>query len=200
VGRKAGGPTFTERARRAQIVAAAIDTIADLGFARASYAQIAKRAGLSSTGLISYHFASKDELIDEVVAEVVAAGQAYMLPRIEAAEDKLRAYIESNLEFMATHRAHIVAVVAVFTALPRAEDGQPSAYSERHRRGLEQLAELLRAGQRAGELRRFDALTMAMAIRAAIDAVGFRLATERDLDVRPIARELATLFDRATRA
>jgi hypothetical protein len=123
-----------------------------------------------------------------------------MLPRIDAAEDKLRAYIESNLEFMATHRAHIVAVVAVFTALPRAEDGQPSAYSERHRRGLEQLAELLRAGQRAGELRRFDALTMAMAIRAAIDAVGFRLATERDLDVRPIARELATLFDRATRA
>jgi AcrR family transcriptional regulator len=194
------GRTFTEQARRAQIVQAAIETIAELGFARASYAQIAKRASLSSTGLISYHFDSKDELIDEVVAEVVAAGQAYMLPRIEAADDKLRAYIESNLEFMATHRPHLVAVVQVLNALPRAGDGQPSAYGERHARGLEQLAALLRAGQRAGELRRFDPLTMAMAIRAAIDAVGTRGGGGADPTLRATARELATLFERATRA
>src|ERR1700745_2614219 len=67
-------------------------------------------AGLSSTGLISYHFASKAELLDQVIAEVVAAGQGFMLPRIEAAapgRGRLRAYITSNLEFMAAHPAHM---------------------------------------------------------------------------------------------
>ena len=37
----------------------AITTIAELGYASASFARIAKRAGLSSTGLISYHFANR---------------------------------------------------------------------------------------------------------------------------------------------
>ena len=50
---------FTEHARRAQIVGAAVETIADLGYGQASFAQIARRAGPSSTGLISYHFAHK---------------------------------------------------------------------------------------------------------------------------------------------
>jgi AcrR family transcriptional regulator len=57
--------TITERARRAQIVTAAIGTIAELDYAGASFKQIAARAGLSSTGLISYHFAGKQELVDE---------------------------------------------------------------------------------------------------------------------------------------
>ncbi|MGA9830159.1 MAG: TetR family transcriptional regulator, partial [Trebonia sp.] len=39
--------TFIETARRAQIMAAAIDTIAELGFGQASLARIAERAGTS---------------------------------------------------------------------------------------------------------------------------------------------------------
>src|ERR1700746_1255755 len=91
--------TFTETARRAQIVAAAIDTIAELGYGQASLARIAETAGTSKGGII-YHFGAKDELIRELVAELVARGVAYMEPHIEAAPGgagKLRAYIESNL-------------------------------------------------------------------------------------------------------
>ena len=36
---------------------AAIETIAQAGYRDATFARIAERAGLSSTGLISYHFA-----------------------------------------------------------------------------------------------------------------------------------------------
>ena len=78
-------PTFTEQARRAQIVSAAITTIAEVGYRNASFAQIAKRAGLSSTGLISYHFASKDELIGEVVVTVLVDLGAFMTDRMQAA-------------------------------------------------------------------------------------------------------------------
>src|SRR5579863_10448668 len=100
-GQKAGR-TFTETARRAQIVAAAIDTIAELGYGQASLARIAETAG-TSKGVIIYHFGGKDELLRELVAGVVAGGVAYMEPRVEAeptGAGKLRAYIESNLAFM----------------------------------------------------------------------------------------------------
>src|SRR5579872_5747351 len=74
--------TFTETARRAQIVEAAIATIAEVGYAHTSFALIAKRAGLSSTGLISYHFASKDDLIAQVVATIFGAIERFMSERM----------------------------------------------------------------------------------------------------------------------
>jgi len=193
--------TFTETARRTQIVAAAIETIAEVGYGQASFAQIARRAGLSSTGLISYHFASKDDLIEQVVDEVVTTGQAFMGPRIEAAQgarSKLRAYLESNLEFMASHRAHIVAVAEILSALPRGRGGQPVPYADWHERGIAQLQDLLREGQREREFVSFSTRVMAVTIRAAIDAVGYQLAADPNLDLKAHARELAALFDRAT--
>jgi TetR/AcrR family transcriptional regulator, fatty acid metabolism regulator protein len=193
--------SFTETARRAQIVASAIETIAEVGYGQASFAQIAKRAGLSSTGLISYHFASKDELIEQIVEEVVTAGQAFMTPRIEAApgaRDKLRAYVESNLEFMTSHRAYILAVAEIFNALPRERAGQPASYADWHERGIAQLQELLREGQRAGEFVRFSTRVMAVTIRAAIDSAAYQLAGDPSLDLKSIAKELTALFDRAT--
>ncbi|MEY9841492.1 TetR/AcrR family transcriptional regulator [Streptacidiphilus sp. EB103A] len=57
-------------ARRAQIVAATIEVIAEEGYARATYSRIARQAGLSSTRLISYHFGSRDELMEQVLVEV----------------------------------------------------------------------------------------------------------------------------------
>ena len=194
--------SFTETARRAQIVAAAIDTIAEVGYTQASFARIAKRASLSSTGLISYHFQSKDELIEEVVDEVVTSGQEFMAPRIEAAASaraKLRAYVESNLEFMAAHPAYIIAVAEIFNALPRQRAGQPAAYADWHERGIAQLQDLLREGQRAREFATFSTRVMAVTIRAAIDAAAYQLAGDPSLDLKSIAKELAALFDRATR-
>jgi AcrR family transcriptional regulator len=200
---RGGGRTFIETARREQIVRAAIDTIADLGYANASYAQIAKRAGLSSTGLISYHFRSKDDLIEQVVAEVVAAGQAYQAPRVDAAgtaRGKLRAYIESNIEFMATHPEDIAAVAYVLAALPRERSGQPAPYADLHERGIALLERYMRQGQRSQELRRFDTRVMALAIRAAIDAIAYEIATGPGLDLSVSARELGQLFDHAMRS
>ena len=118
------GRTFTETARRAQILAAAIDTIAELGYGQASLARIAETAG-TSKGVIIYHFGSKDELMRGLVAEVVARGVAYMEPRIDAESTgggKLRAYIESNLAFMRENRNHMVAIVEIVLNA-RAADG-----------------------------------------------------------------------------
>ena len=76
-------PSFIETARRAQIIECAIDAIAELGFAQASLAQIAKRAGVS-TGVILYYFAGKDELIRAVGAHVFATGADLISPPVNA--------------------------------------------------------------------------------------------------------------------
>lgn len=68
--------TFTERARRAQIIECAIDTITEVGFARASLTEIGQRAGISKGG-VAYHFAGKAELLEQVVIDVYTrAGEA----------------------------------------------------------------------------------------------------------------------------
>ena len=200
IGQEAGR-TFTETARRAQIMAAAIDTIAELGYAQASLGRIAQNAG-TSKGVVLYHFGSRDELVRAVVAELVARGVAYMQPRIEAAPGgagKLRAYIESNLAFMRENRNHVVAIVEI-ALTARAADGSRLYDFSIQDAGVTALQQLLAHFQRVGEFRAgFDPHVMAMTIRAAIDAVPSQLARDPGLDVGHHARELADLFHIATR-
>ena len=195
------GRTFTETARRAQIVAAAIDTIAELGYGQASLARIAETAG-TSKGVIIYHFGGKDELIRELVADVVARGVAYMEPRIDAeptGSGKLRAYIESNLAFMRENRNHMVAIVEIVLNA-RAADGSRLYDFSVQDEGVAALQQLLAYFQGTGEFRAgFDPHVMAMAIRAAINAVPAQLARGSALDIGHHAHELADLFHIATR-
>jgi len=195
------GRTFTETARRAQIVQAAIDTIADRGYGQASLVRIAETAG-TSKGVIVYHFGGKDELIRELVAEVVARGVAYMEPRIDAeptGAGKLRAYIESNLAFMRENRNHMVAIVEIVLNA-RAADGSRLYDFSVQDEGVAALQQLLAYFQGTGEFRAdFDPHVMAMAIRAAINAVPAQLARNSALDIGHYAHELADLFHRATR-
>ena len=110
--------TFVTNARRAQIVEAAIDTVAEVGYANASLARIAVRLGISK-GVISYHFAGKDDLIAEIVTQVLQHARAYMQPRVEAqttGPEMLRAYIESNLEFIRDNPNQLRAIVEIVRA------------------------------------------------------------------------------------
>ena len=192
--------SFTETARRAQIVNCAIDTIAKLGFAKASVDQIAKQVGVSK-GVITYHFPKKEEIVDAIVEKVVAAGRAYMAPRIIAATSaagRLRAYIESHLEFMDAHRKLLIALIQIAMSARRADGSPaigPAALAER----VAGLEELLRAGQRSGEFRRFNTRVMALTIIQAIDGMPPLLTREPGLDVKLHAKELATVFALATR-
>ena len=195
--------TFIETARRAQIVVAAIDTIAEVGYARASLARIAARLGISR-GLISYHFAGKDDLIKQVVLEILEQGKAYMRPRVLAQASTgsgfLRAYIESNLAFMREHRNHMVAIVEIARG-GLTIDGQQRFYGDADvDEAVKILEQHLARFQSQGELRPdFDPRVMAVAIRAAIDAVPRRLAHDPDLDIDSYATEIATIFHLATR-
>jgi AcrR family transcriptional regulator len=195
------GETFTSGARRAQLVAAAIDTIAEVGYAQASLGRIAERVGVSK-GVISYHFAGKSELVREVVADVAVKGEAFIRGQAMAEATwpgRLRAWIESNLEFMASHRKEMVAFFEIAVG-SRGDKAVGAAVAAVLTAGVTAVRELLASGQAAGEFREdFDPQVTAMAIRAAVDAVPPRLARHPDFDVARYGRELAGLFDAATR-
>jgi AcrR family transcriptional regulator len=196
--------TFTEAARRAQIIEAAIDTIAEVGFGRASLTRIGERVGISK-GLIGYHFAGKDDLIEQVVVEVLEQGKAYMRPRIVEAMSTgsgfLRAYIESNLAYMREQRNYMVAVVEIERSGLTA-DGRERFHG--HADAIDEAVQTLRQHlahyQAVGDLRPdFDPNVMAVAIRAATDAVLHRYARDPDLEIDSYAREIVTIFELATR-
>lgn len=189
--------SVTTTARRAQIVAHAIEVIAELGYQKATYAEIARRAGLSSTGLISYHFANRDELVARVVEEVIGSISSYMYERMQSvagATAALQTYIEGTVEFIATHRAEMTALLAIFLSgavqYEAADDVAVTSHVER----------ILRAGQESGEFRDFDTRVVASAIQRAVEGATFALQRQPDLDLAAYGRELSALFDRAVRA
>jgi len=192
--------TFIEAARRTQIVECAIETIATMGYTQASLAQIAKRAGISK-GVILYHFANKEELIERVVTDIYIAGACFMAPHIEAQStmsNKLRAYLQSNVEFISSHRTQMVALVNIMTSV-RTEQGKLRYDVTAEEPILFALEELLRQGQQEGEFRMFDTRVMAVIIRRAIDALPGLLAADSNLDLEPYKRELVEMFELATR-
>jgi TetR/AcrR family transcriptional regulator, fatty acid metabolism regulator protein len=191
--------TFIETARREQIAAAAIDAIAEAGYAGASFARIAERLGISR-GLISYHFAGKDDLIKQVVHQAAEQAKAYIRPRLLAESTgpgTLRAYIESNLAFMRDHRNNVIAMIEI----ARSAEGRHIYHSDTDVvDAVRALEDGLSGFQAAGQFRPdFDPHVMAIAIRAAIEAASPRLALDPGFDMDNYASEIATVFDLATR-
>lgn len=193
--------SFIELARRRQIIEQTIATLAELGYAQTSLAQIARRAGFSK-GVISYHFAGKDDLIKETFFAVYMTGAAFMGPPIEretTAVGRLRAYIESNLGFMRTYPQHIRAIVEIVGGW-RDEQGKFPLTATDEEPIIEIVAAMLRDGQERGEFCAFDPRVVARSLRGAIDAVAGELVVRPDIDLVAYGRELADLFARATRA
>src|SRR5581483_8576024 len=187
-------PTFTEAARKAQIIACAIETLATLGYCRASLAQIARRAGIRK-GLITYYFSSKEELFRQVIQAIYTEGAHLLGPPVAAQPTAtliLRTYIQTKVEYIGTHRLQMLAIREIVLNF-RPADGELRAGRLKEGPILEVVEALLRKGQDTGEFRAFNLRVMALTIRQSIDVVPRLLAANPDLDVQAYARELATL-------
>lgn len=177
-------------------MAATVDVIAERGFGQASFARIAQRASLSSTRLISYHFAGKDELILAVVESLITAIGDHVGHQVWAAvtsADKLRAYIQGVVGFTSEHRSEMRALLQIVISggLPQGTSADVAVPSH--------VEAILRQGQADGEFRSFDPRVMALAVQRSVEALPFALEAEPDLDCRAFCDELVTLFDLATR-
>jgi len=110
----------------------------------------------------------------------------------------LRTYIQANLAFIRENRNHVRAIVEI-ALNGRSADGSALYDTSIRAAGTVALRELLARFQSTGEFRDdFDPLVMALAIRAALDAVPARLARDPSLDLDHYGHELAGLFQVAT--
>jgi AcrR family transcriptional regulator len=180
-----------------------IDAIAELGFPRASVAEVARRAGVSK-GVVTYHFAAKDDLIQAVIADVLAAMAGHMEARLVAAEPLrfpekfLAAYLAAWIEFYRTHGRELLALVRIYNGF-RDESGRPNPAFGARAGDIAMVERVLRLGQDRGSLGSFDARVMATVIKAALDDLLTQYADDPGLDLEAYGAELAGLFERATR-
>lgn len=192
--------SFIAEARRAQIVNAAIATLDEIGYAHASLAQIAKRAGIS-TALISYHFRDKTELMDYTLTTLLSDTASYVLERTKAAatfRDKLHTFIASSLAYQATRPQYSTALIEiVFHA--RTQDNVPYyKLDDGEEEPLAQeLQHILREGQEKGEFREFDVLVMSSAIQGAIGEYTMNPNLISRVELESYCAELTRLFDSA---
>lgn len=178
----------------------AIAALAEEGYARASLARIAERAGVSKS-VIVYHFGGKEELLGQVAAEVFKVAYEVVHPRVAAeptAAGRLRAYLEARVGFLTTHRDHMLALFEIWMNL-RDEAGRPSLGETDAKPTVDAIERILIDGQDSGEFTDFSTDVMAMAVRQAVDGVLLQLRVRPDLDIEAYAQELVALFDRATR-
>jgi AcrR family transcriptional regulator len=195
--------TFTQSARRAQIVAAAIDVIAEIGWAQTSIRKIADRVGLAMSAVL-YHFGTKDNLVDAIIEEMYRTALSVVVPAVDSestATGKLAAYIRGSIAYFNTHRSHLTALTQVGTGY------QPSDGRRFDELGLtpelqEELAALdptaiLTAGQQAHEFGDFPIASTALALRGAVNAVVEKILRESDFDTRAYGEDLVAIFGRA---
>jgi TetR/AcrR family fatty acid metabolism transcriptional regulator len=198
LGQRSG--SFTEAARREQIVRGAIDVLAENGYGAASLAAIAERLAISK-GVISYHFAGKAELLNEVVRVVLEQAGQWMTPRVAGAAsftEALERYIVSNLAFLDAHRAETAALTEVL-ANARATAGVPELFGEAQSAAIAALEAVFTGGQHAGEFGDFSARTAAIALRASIDSVTTIVRDDPEFDLTAYGRELSAFFEKASK-
>lgn len=190
--------TGAATARRSQIIEATIEAIADVGYQRASFVVIAKRAQISSTRLISDHFRDREELMAQVVSRVIGELGDIVQARVRAAHsprDAVRQYIEANLEYMDSHRPRIVALTSLlFAGALRVPALQASA-------GVEALTAIITAGQQVGQFDDVDPEVAAAILQRTVEGVALHLRDHPDANLTGQASELVRFFDGAlTRA
>lgn len=197
-----GAATFTQKARRAQIVAAGIEVIAEIGWAQTSIRKIADRVGVAMSAVL-YHFGTKDNLVEAIIEEMYRTALSVIGPAVDAestAAGKLAAYIRSSIVYFDTHRLHLRALTQLGTSYQpadgrRFEELALTPELQQELAALDPTA-ILTAGQHDREFGDFPIASMALALRGAVNAVVEKILREPDFDARAYGEDLVAIFGR----
>lgn len=191
--------SFIEEKRRRQIIDAAIDTIAEHGAASASFSKIAARVGISPS-LISYHFASRSELVAAVANTMNADLDAALEQAIEGADSYLaaaRLLVDGFVRYADHNRNQMLALQQLAVGSGPSDREAAAVLDPDH--AIAEWQEFLREGQQAGEFRDFDLRTVALCLHALLTGVPRELFVNPELDVDRFAAQVADFAERAIR-
>src|SRR6185312_8250164 len=117
--------TFTQTARKAQLVGCATDALAEVGYQQTTVAEVARRAGVSK-GVVTYYFPARDELLWAVVAAIFASVGEHVGSRLENVPPArfVAVYLGAWVDYYRTHRREMMAIAELWTSF-RDANGRP---------------------------------------------------------------------------
>lgn len=191
--------TFISEARREQIIEATIQTLDEIGYVKASLAQIAKRAGIS-TALISYHFTNKQDLMDHLLMNLLGQSNAFILEGVYqkiCPKDQLTAFIRLSLEYQDAHPTHNVALVEIlFNA--RTTDNIPYyKLGDDEDMLMDALQNILQKGKDSDVFEDFNVVAVANLIQGAIGEYMLNQTLTKQVDVVTYADELIRFIEKS---
>lgn len=179
-------PTFTETARREQIVRSAVAVVNERGYHEASLAAIAAHAGLAKSALV-YYFGSRESLLLHVISEVFGALEVSVEAAVAAhstPEARLRAHVEGYLAHVDAHRAEVAAGVAI-VVVHRAPDGVP-LHMSLEPEGESALTRVLREAMDAGVVRAMPPALARSLVEHLLDAAVTEVQRDPAADLDPL--------------
>jgi len=177
--------------RRGEIIEAAVATFGQLGYERATLADVAERAGVSP-GTVSHYFGSKSDLFEAVIADrfvdFVASEEALLAAETGSARQLLVQLMRRLWEhtWAPGTIALMQAVQVDMAAFPGSGRLLCKQLSDRWRR---LFGTILERGIRSGEFRRLDVDAAARTIGYALLGVAQKAATFARFDATMPARE-----------
>lgn len=183
-----GAGAGVREAKYQRILAAAVEVIAENGFANSRVAEIAARAGVAD-GTIYLYFKNKDQILmaalDDAFVSFLAAARE-RLQHLEGADEQLKAIIHLHLEALAANRP----LAVVLQTELRQSAKFLAEFSQRQLRSyLELIRDVVREGQSRGTFRKSfsEGLAVSVLFGAMDDVVTAWVLSERSYDLSAMA-------------
>ncbi|MFF0742759.1 TetR/AcrR family transcriptional regulator [Streptomyces sp. NPDC004111] len=189
-------PSVVSEVRRRQIIDAAVTVLARDGLSRTSLGRIAEEAGLSSPGLITYHFADKDDVLVTLVDDLLGKCAREVETALADAPDAmsaLLAYIGAFVRFQDRNRDGVRALWRLSSGWKA--PGRTDAFDTRVLAGP--VEEILRRGTASGEFRQLNAVWVAQSVQCSVEGFHEVFRADPDVDTEAFVAELQTLYRRA---
>jgi AcrR family transcriptional regulator len=188
---------YSPEVRRAMILKEAKACLLENGLDNTTVRDIAAWCGVSP-GTITYHFASVDEILMEVLAEASAEYLRFNLSRAEQRGthgEQLLALLVGGLPADGKARQMWRLWVACWSRAPY-DDRLASVHALRHEHEREAIRALLESGAAAGEFGALDADSVARELLGLLDGLGLQAyVSEQSMPLAVVEQILARRVD-----
>jgi AcrR family transcriptional regulator len=165
-------PTFTEQARRKQILEASAETFSTRGYDATSLDDIARAVGVSR-GVIFYYFDGKSEIGEQAVRQCLRLYGNYVRERVAAkstAREQLLEFVDACLDYLDIHRKDYLLYVDLIGCFGNAEEKYSISVSA-NRNTRDWLVGIIKQGQKDGDIARLPVTTLADVIQGIVDGM-----------------------------
>lgn len=172
--------------RKKQIINSAISVLTGIGYVKTTLSKIAQNINIS-TGLISYHFSGKEDLMQNTLRYLVLEERVFIQERVEKEKsniNKLITYIKASLAYQAAYRDNNIALLEIVFNARTPENIPYYLVDIDEKDALDDLLdEILRNGVSAKEFVDIDPKVIAVIVRGAISGSILKTKDELNLEV-----------------